>query len=508
MKMFEKKRQHPAAILTNTIANLRATIYPIILALIIGNSGEGDRIEELVLRIIIPIGLLFLNIVQGFISWWRFTYRLEDGELRIESGLLFKKKRFIPFERIQSISVSQGIIQRMFGLVKMSFETAGGLETEAELAAIPRREAKEIEDYVKRAKKNLLIEDASIVIELEHEGKPLSQKLEKPVECIYSMNFQEVFLVALTSGGAIGVIVGILAFLSEIGDIIPINLFYDEAKALLASGILILIVTVLVVILLAYVIAIIRSVLKFANFKVEWDEENIMISHGVLEKKKTTVPLKRIQGIVIDENLIRGLFGYATVYILNAGGSSVETGVDGRIMICPFIKKDRISTVITRCLPDYKIDVSYTPVPKRAKPLYILRSIFSFRIAVAILLCVYFLKPWGLLSLFLIPLGAILGYIKFTFAGWSLTGEQLALRDRFLTKRTTYMLKRRIQSLEVSQSYFQRLQKVSTISGTVMSGFAGLNGKAVHIDEEDARFLYRWFSLEKDEPVKEELTTE
>ena len=35
------------------------------------------------------------------------------------------KKRYIPFERIQSLNYNEGVFHRIFGLVKVQVETAG-----------------------------------------------------------------------------------------------------------------------------------------------------------------------------------------------------------------------------------------------------------------------------------------------------------------------------------------------------------------------------------------------
>src|SRR5690606_18797558 len=117
---------------------------------------------------------------------------------RIEQGVFLRKKRYIPFERIQSISISQGIVQRIFGLVKLNVETAGGGlgETEAELTAITREEAKRIENIINLTKKGILEENEASSSGLTAEEQV--QEEEKKPNIIFSMDLREVFLVALT----------------------------------------------------------------------------------------------------------------------------------------------------------------------------------------------------------------------------------------------------------------------------------------------------------------------
>lgn len=59
------------------------------------------------------------------------------------------------------------------------------------------------------------------------------------------------------------------------------------------------------------------------------------------------------------------------------------------------------------------------------------------------------------------------------------------------------MFHHRIQSLEVSRSWWQRRRNLASVSGTVMSGFIGETGRTVDMDEEDAKQIYHWFSRTK-----------
>ena len=86
--------------------------------------------------------LIVFTIGNGVLGWIFYTYHVENKELRIHQGFIFRKKRFIPSERIQSIDFSQGVIQRPLGLVKVQIETAGGGgEPEVVMSALRRADA-------------------------------------------------------------------------------------------------------------------------------------------------------------------------------------------------------------------------------------------------------------------------------------------------------------------------------------------------------------------------------
>ena len=96
--------------------------------------------------------------ITGIIKWKRFVYWFEDDELRIEHGVFVKKKRYIPFDRIQSLDYTEGILHRPLKLVKVKVETAGGsasinAKSEAELTAITKEAADRIEVVISEAKR-------------------------------------------------------------------------------------------------------------------------------------------------------------------------------------------------------------------------------------------------------------------------------------------------------------------------------------------------------------------
>ena len=140
--MFEPKRLHPIFIVITIGKRIKDLLFTFIALFFIGNKGNGGWIFLLGAAAIAVISIIIMSIL----SWLRYTYRLEQEELRIEYGVFVRKKRYIPFERIQSLDISEGLLQRMFGMVKLQIETAGGSgadEAEAVLAAISKEEARD-----------------------------------------------------------------------------------------------------------------------------------------------------------------------------------------------------------------------------------------------------------------------------------------------------------------------------------------------------------------------------
>ncbi|QUM72967.1 PH domain-containing protein [Sphingopyxis granuli] len=89
---------------------------------------------------IVPAFLLFLlfSLLAAWLHWLRFRFAVGADEVVIESGVLARQHRTIPFDRIQDVSIEQGLIARALGIAKVEFETGagGGKDHDASLDAV------------------------------------------------------------------------------------------------------------------------------------------------------------------------------------------------------------------------------------------------------------------------------------------------------------------------------------------------------------------------------------
>lgn len=472
--------------------SVKESIFPIILAFVIGNNSKDANWFDFFIMYGVPITIVLLTIINGVTTWISFTYWIENDELRIEHGVFIRKKRYIPFERIQSISVNEGVLQRLFGLAQITIETAGGGlgDPEVEMKAIKRQEAEELQRYIKNCKsqKRSLDHEQIATLPTEETSSPDLNKLnlDEPVHVIYKASLKNILFLALTSGGAIGVILAAIGFISQFDDLIPYEKLYTEARLFIASSIIPFVILILLIIIVAYLISIIQTTLKYYDYTVEKMEGNLIITHGLLERRKTTVPISRIQGMEIIENPFRKLLGYVTFQVINEGGTNLKE--NGKIMVCPLIKKQEIVGIVEACLPQYKVDVDFIMLPERAKIRYMLRPVYF--IFPLVIVGAYLLRPLGLWLLLFIPLSIMFGYVRYRDAGWNLDGQQLTLRSRGIQTRTFFSLKNRIQALKISRNWFQRRKKLGTISSHVMSG----SGRLTDMDDSDLKAIYHWYS--------------
>ena len=112
-------------------------------------DGSDDGLDFADLRWILPIvaAVVVIAGVAGFFTWYFTRFVIDDDELRIETGWVFKKSKKIPFERLQSVDIIQPLAARLFGLAELRLEAGAGDST-TKLRYLTRRQSSRLRDYL------------------------------------------------------------------------------------------------------------------------------------------------------------------------------------------------------------------------------------------------------------------------------------------------------------------------------------------------------------------------
>ncbi len=65
---------------------------------------------------LIIFGSFFFSLVCQVVNWYFYSCRYEDGYLHLKTGVIVKKERSIKQERVQTVNIQRGLIQRLLGL--------------------------------------------------------------------------------------------------------------------------------------------------------------------------------------------------------------------------------------------------------------------------------------------------------------------------------------------------------------------------------------------------------
>jgi putative membrane protein len=481
--MSNARRLHPAAIFFNITRSLREIIFLFILGFI------TFREQGILYFFMAVLVILLLIIVFQTLAWYRFTYRVEENELRIEYGILIRRKRYISKNRIQSIDLTAGVVHRIFKLVKVQIETAGSnVDAEGSLTAVTLEEGERLREELKQTQKP--------AGEGSEEGPP------ERVHPSFTISFRRLFLAGSTSS-SIGIILAFFVVLfTEIEQFIPEEVYSNAIHWVVGLSLMLLAIFIVFILLLLWLLGIAGTMIKYGNFTITNRSSELFITRGLLEKKQITIPLNRIQAIGIQESVIRQPLGYATIFAEVAGGAQ-EKGEDFSTVLYPMIKKSEIAPFLREILPDYAVQPNeWGNLPKKALKYYLLRSALPFILLGMAIIWLFPSFSWA--AILLVAISFLIGWLRFRDGGFSRNGNLLLVKYRVFSKITMMIYHRRIQAFEKKQHLLHRREDLATMELSIIGKFgAGKHYRLKEMKVLDLDHLSDWYSYRKEENGQE-----
>lgn len=469
------RRLHPAGMLIGALKTIRRSLSAFVFPGVALLVSQGFTVRTVVF---ICFGALVVAVgaaIWGFLSWRVTTYEVSGGAFRLRQGVLQKNERTIPLGHVQSVDTVQGPIQRLFGVVEVRIETAGGGsdEPDASLPALDRPSAGALRRAVEGPDRARVGAD------------------ERGPAVLRRLSTGQLLLAGATSG-QIGVALSLLAVFSQVFDnVLSETLARRLVETLAPRSLTAVLLLVLIFGLVAWLLAIVGTVLTQAGFTLSRDGDFLYIRRGLLERREATIPLARIQAVRIVEGVLRQPFGLATLRVESAGYGA-DAGVS--TILFPLLPRREAQKLLREAAPRFAAQPALEPLPARALRRYVFRAVVPFVLAAgAAALLSIFSDPavWGLLALLALPAAALYGWLSFRDAGWAFEDDRLVVRSRRLARITAIAPRPRLQSRGVVRSPFQRRVRLATFRAEVASGGGGAALEVTDLDAGAALTLIR-----------------
>lgn len=94
----------------------------------------------------IVVALFFIGI--SVLGVRQKGYAIREHDLVYKTGLITRKIIVIPYNRVQHVSLYEGVLLRVFGLTRLEFYTAGGSFGDLKISGISKEEAERIKAFV------------------------------------------------------------------------------------------------------------------------------------------------------------------------------------------------------------------------------------------------------------------------------------------------------------------------------------------------------------------------
>lgn len=481
----EMRRLHPYTLMQRFLVSAPALFVILLPALRNPDAGAWVSVGSLALYGVFIIPIFIAQYV-------RFRYAVTEGEIVIHKGVFTYQHRNIPMERIQNIEIEQSLIPRLFGTARVKIETAGSQSTEGVIEYVSLEEAKRIRSTVRlrqqttkpgsadeptvRRGRAVATESApSAAAERAAAGAPVTARVraggsdpagastesgereasEAPGEIIHTMPLGRVLLSGVFRFSLL-YIVAIFSATEYLG-VTPEDMarwltgdrFEVVATAFAASTWVVVMATVVMVAVLAWITGIATNLNRFYGFRLSIEDNKLHTRTGLLTVSEGTIPLKKVQALLVRTNPLMSLFGWYRLELQTMGFDPDDRGY--RVAV-PFARWSDVMEVARMIRPvDEPRDLQ--PVSR----LMIRRTFVRYFVVVSIVAggVGYFWQPalWGFAVL---PLAAALAFLQYRHHGYRLNADYLYVRRGVFRETYWFIPIDRFQVFYLSASLFQR----------------------------------------------------
>ena len=460
------QRLHPLSIVLKSIGTLGQNLF----AIFVLHFSLFDR--NFLYTGLAAAALIMLVVGVTTLIWSRFTYQVTAKEIRIKSGLLNRNNRSIPFDRIQDVSLEQQLVSRLLGLATVALETGAGGGEDGKLDALARADAEKLRDTIRDYKDGLKTSDTEQVLDPDGaEAPPLFAMDNRRILIAGLFNFSFVLLAIL------GAVAQNLDFLLPDG-------FFDPRKWLDAlPGTEVIngysswariggaVAALLALVVVGLVSGIVRTFVREYGFRLDRvmsGQPGFRRRRGLFTLTDMVMPIHRVQAAIVQTGPVRQRFGwYHLKFISLAADAHGETDHSA----APCARLSEIDPILTAsAIHTPSSGLAFQPVNaafwwRRA----ILLSLLFAVIALAAGLLLH--RGFFAIALLILPLCPLL-FLEWRHHQYALTDRQLFIRTGWWRQRLTILPRRKIQTVDVSQSPLDHPLNLATVSIGIAGGSA------------------------------------
>lgn len=452
--MPSDRRLHPLSFLFAIAGQLRQFLLPGLVVIVTAGAAGGE-FEPWLMAVVIPVALLALGRALSY------RYRLDETELVVRTGFVFRNERHIPYNRIQNIEAIQNVLHRLLAVIEVRIETGAGKEDDATMRVVPVVAYREIRDRVLASRPQAAISEAPT--EAPRQAAP-----------IFSLSGRELLLSGFIENRSAVLIAATFGIVWELGlfDTAVNYVFPDRAlrrsfvrqtlrgvfgagmpglqTIAVGIGVLLLLFAAVTIVSMAW------AYVRLYGFTLRRVGDDLRTEFGLLTRISTTIPLRRIQTLTIFEGPLQRLFHRAAVKVETAGGDAGEEGATGREPLAPIIKRGDLGPLLAHVMRE--MDVEGIEWQRAASGAF--RREFRRSAIVASIFSAFFvvmLKLWTLALLAILLVVAAVHARRYVGAlGWATHDGTVFFRRGWVWRRTTMTRYSKMQVVALHASPFDR----------------------------------------------------
>jgi putative membrane protein len=428
---------HPGTIALRFIKEAPQTLVALPAA--VAFSSKSGLTNALYLAAALGVVLLAVK----WLVWRRFRYGVGAAEIVIESGVLNRNRRIIPFDRVQDVDIERTFLARLLGLAKVRIETGAGGKDEGLLDSVSLAEANRLREAVRASRS-----DAAVAAPAESAEAPAARML-------FAMDLPRVLLFGAFSFSLV-YIAGLFALLQTFDRFLPFDI-YDPARWLGLVGDYLpdrwtsgaVAAVLLVAALLGSAAGVLRTLARDYGFRLSLEGDRLRREQGLFTRREAVIARRRVQLAQVRSGPLRSLFGWSGLAFQTLGAGADRSGLQGA---APFATRAEIEAVLAQVPP-----LRLPPPPELALVSRLIPAL------AAILALGAWQRP-ALLLLAALPLLVAAAALERRFHRYGLADDLLVVARGVWRRRLWLVPLRNVQSLSLSRGPIQRRLGLATLA--------------------------------------------
>jgi len=360
--------------------------------------------------VILAVGVVIFSVI----NWLSTGYHVVGKELRIADGLLWRRNRAIPLERLQAVELRRPLLAQLTGLAELRLEVVGGGKTEAPLAYLTVRDAAALRERL------LALAGRTAVAEPHGPAAAAAPAVERPLLRVRNSD------------------VVVSQLLTPQAFFLPFGVAFVIVQTVVEGAWGFIGIASTITAMAGVLLQPVRRVLQDWDFRLARDAGGrLVVRYGLLETRSQVVPLHRVQSVGVTWPLLWRGKRWLHLRLDIAGYAGPQNGNDKRSdRLLPVGDNHTARALVWEVLPGADLfALPTTPPPDRAR----------------------WLHPFALRRL-----------------GVGLTAEVMVTRWGLLTRELSLVPYARFQSVRVVQGPIQRRLRLATVYADTAGGRAAV----------------------------------
>lgn len=325
------------------------SFLPLILIFFFRESDEHKTLKISFIFIAVFSFLIIVSVINFL--YFKFYIHSNSNEFIIEKGWLNKSKTVIKIDKIQQVNLNQNFLHRILNLYSVEVDTAGSSKTEGKIYAVSGAVAQALKTKLLENDFKFNDDNQCNDVVTSSEFQPLTQGKQ-----LIEISFSSLVKIGLTRN-YLQTFSLLLVLFFQILD--KVRDYYQEDDQNVISNfgeyleqnftLVILPFVLLVFFVVVLIINLIRTLLKYYNYKIHVVNQKLFISYGLFETKNTIIKPQRVQILKITQNFFQKKLNVLMIKILQTD-SEENTSKKGIGIDIPGVNQREKNEIINQIL--------------------------------------------------------------------------------------------------------------------------------------------------------------